>query len=174
RRIDDLVRFVGGRRALQYVSGSEIRRPMVAPRLARHRRLYHRFLRDARRYRLASGRAVALGRLVECPASGASYDDAFKRFPGRDPRDQDSVAIAAGIVIRPRPFDYRRGGRDDGRAGARLGFGDDLELGPHGFRSKNGKDASATRPTSLAILCRDARGGVPWLRLSHRRRAPAP
>ena len=35
RRLDDLVRLVGGRRAVQHVSGSEIGRPLAAARLAR-------------------------------------------------------------------------------------------------------------------------------------------
>ena len=55
RRIDDLVRLVGRRRAVQHVSGSEIGRAVAAPRLARRARLCDRLLRDARNARLETG-----------------------------------------------------------------------------------------------------------------------
>ena len=61
RRIDDLVRLVGGRRAVEHVSGSQIGRALVDARLAYRRGLRGRIFRDARGAGLASRRA-ALGR----------------------------------------------------------------------------------------------------------------
>ena len=56
RRIDDLVRLVGRRGAVQHVPRSQVGRPVAAARLARGRRLRDRLLRHARPARLESRR----------------------------------------------------------------------------------------------------------------------
>jgi hypothetical protein len=53
RRLDDLVRLLGRRGAVQHVSGGEVRRAVAAPRLACRDRLCDRLLRHARRPRMA-------------------------------------------------------------------------------------------------------------------------
>ncbi len=64
RRLDDLVRFVGGRRDLEHVPRGEVGRRLAQGRLARDRRLCPRFLPPARDPRLDSARgSVALGLL---------------------------------------------------------------------------------------------------------------
>ena len=70
RRLDDLVRLVGRRRALQHVSGSEVGRPVAAPRLARRGRLRDRLLRHARDPRLASRPAAPQEARRTAPAAG--------------------------------------------------------------------------------------------------------
>ena len=52
RRLDDLVRLVRRRCAVEHVSGGEVGRALAAPRLARGGRLRDRLLRHARRARL--------------------------------------------------------------------------------------------------------------------------
>ena len=78
-RLDDLVRLVRRRRAIEHVSGGEVGRPVAAPRLACGGRLCDRICGDARRAWLAPGSAAARVKTVRGSARPARKYDALSR-----------------------------------------------------------------------------------------------
>ena len=76
RRLDDLVRVVCRRGAVEHVSGGEIGRPVAQARLAHRRSLYRRLLLHAGDDRLASRRAALSGSLERLRPASSPHREA--------------------------------------------------------------------------------------------------